>query len=159
YRFHPLFAETAPPLLDGTATAPGLSLEGGDVHVIAPGVVMVGMGERTTAQAVEALAQQLFVTGTAHRLIAVRLPETRAFMHLDTVMTMIDRDTFAVYPGAGFDVSPDADLAVSLAEALGLDKVRFLSAEQDVRAAEREQWDDGSNFLALAPGVVVGYER
>ncbi|MFI9318429.1 arginine deiminase [Kitasatospora aureofaciens] len=176
YRFHPLFAETAPPLLDGTTTPPGLSLEGGDVHVVAPGVVMVGMGERTTAQAVETLAQQLFLTGTAHRLIAVRLPESRAFMHLDTVLTMIDRDTFTVYPGladglrswtltpapelpAGFDVRTDTDLAASLAEALDLDKVRFLSAEQDERAAEREQWDDGSNFLALAPGVVVGYER
>ncbi|MFE7528341.1 arginine deiminase [Kitasatospora sp. NPDC057542] len=176
YRFHPLFAETAPPLLDGTTTAPGLSVEGGDVHVIAPGVVMVGMGERTTAPAVENLARQLFLTNTAHRLIAVRLPESRAFMHLDTVMTMIDRDTFALYPGladqlrswtltpaperqAGFDVTPDTDLAASLAEALGLDKVRFLSADQDARAAEREQWDDGSNFLALEPGVVVGYER
>jgi arginine deiminase len=176
YRFHPLFAGTVPPLLDGTTTAPGLSLEGGDVHVLAPGTVLVGMGERTTAQAVEALAQQLFLTGTAHRLVAVRLPRTRAFMHLDTVLTMIDRDAFAVYPGladalcswtltpaperpAGFDVRSDVGLADSLAEALGLDKVRFLSADQDVRAAEREQWDDGSNFLALEPGVVVGYER
>ncbi|GAA2740911.1 arginine deiminase [Kitasatospora cinereorecta] len=175
YRFHPLFSETAPPLLDGTDPA-GLSLEGGDVHVIAPGVVMVGMGERTTAQAVEQLAQQLFLFGAAHRLIAVRLPERRAFMHLDTVMTMIDRDAFAVYPGlagglrswtltpaperpSGFDLTPDTDLATSLAEAIGVDKVRFLSADQDTRAAEREQWDDGSNFLALGPGVVVGYER
>ncbi|KIQ66402.1 arginine deiminase [Kitasatospora griseola] len=176
YRFHPLFAETAPPLLDGTTTPSGLSLEGGDVHVLAPGVVMVGMGERTTPQAVETLAQQLFLTNTAHRLIAVRLPASRAFMHLDTVMTMIDRDTFTLYPGladqlrswtltpaperaAGFDVRADTDLAASLAEALGLDKVRFLSADQDVRAAEREQWDDGTNFLTLEPGVVVGYER
>ncbi|MER7767075.1 arginine deiminase [Kitasatospora sp. NPDC096140] len=176
YRFHPLFAETAPPLLDGTVQAPGSTLEGGDVHVLAEGVVMVGMGERTTPQAVEQLARQLFLTNTAHRLVAVRLPETRAFMHLDTVLTMIDRDAFVLYPGladqlrswtltpaperpAGFDVRPDTDLATSLAEALGLDKVRFLSAEQDMRAAEREQWDDGSNFLALEPGVVVGYER
>ncbi|MFI6444449.1 arginine deiminase [Kitasatospora sp. NPDC050543] len=176
YRFHPLFAETAPALLDGTEVTPGLTLEGGDVHVIAEGVVLVGMGERTTPQAVEALAQSLFLHGTAHRLIAVRLPSSRAFMHLDTVMTMIDRATFALYPGiadslrswtltpapeqpAGFDVAPDTDLAASLAEALGTDKVRFLSAEQDARAAEREQWDDGSNFLALEPGVVVGYER
>ncbi|MEV0537519.1 arginine deiminase [Kitasatospora sp. NPDC050463] len=176
YRFHPLFAETAPPLLDGTTAAPGVTMEGGDVHVVGPGVVMVGMGERTTAQAVEQLAQQLFLTGTAHRLIAVRLPRSRAFMHLDTVLTMIDRDTFALYPGladqlrswtltpaperpAGFEVTPDTDLATSLAEALDLDKVRFLSAPQDARAAEREQWDDGSNFLALEPGVVVGYER
>ncbi|MFD9126618.1 arginine deiminase [Kitasatospora sp. NPDC059571] len=176
YRFHPLFADAAPPLIDGTTATGGLSLEGGDVHVPAPGVVMVGMGERTTAQAVEVLAQQLFLTGTAHRLIAVRLPQSRAFMHLDTVMTMIDKDTFALYPGvadqlrswtltpaperpAGFDVTPDTDLAASLAGALGLETVRFLSAEQDFRAAEREQWDDGSNFLALEPGVVVGYER
>ncbi|MEV7179044.1 arginine deiminase [Kitasatospora sp. NPDC093679] len=176
YRFHPLFAETAPPLLDGTAAGPGPSLEGGDVHVLAPGVVMVGMGERTTAQAVELLAQNLFLFGAAHRVIAVRLPESRAFMHLDTVLTMIDRDTFAVHPGladrlrswtltpaperpGGLEVTPDADLAASLAESLGVDKVRLLSAEQDARAAEREQWDDGSNFLALEPGVVVGYER
>ncbi len=176
YRFHPLFAETAPPLLDGTAAAPGSTLEGGDVHVLAPGVVMVGMGERTTPQAVEELAERLFTVGAARRLIAVQLPRSRAFMHLDTVITMIDRDAFALYPGladslrswtltpapdraAGFDVTADTDLATSLAEALDLDKVRFLSAPQDVRAAEREQWDDGSNFLALAPGVVVGYER
>jgi len=176
YRFHPLFAECAPPLLDGTLPTPGATLEGGDVHVLAEGVVMIGMGERTTAQAVEQLVQKLFLHGVARRVIAVRLPDSRAFMHLDTVMTMIDRDTFVLYPGladalrswtltpaperpAGFDVTPDRDLALSLAEALELDKVRFLSADQDIRAAEREQWDDGSNFLALAPGVVVGYER
>ncbi|MFD0273660.1 arginine deiminase [Kitasatospora sp. NPDC127111] len=176
YRFHPLFAETAPPLLDGTAPVPGTTLEGGDVHVVGEGVVMVGMGERTTPQAVEQLTQTLFQYGAARRVIAVRLPESRAFMHLDTVLTMIDRDTFVRYPGlveplrswtltpaperpTGFDVRPDTDLAASLAEGLGLEKVRFLSADQDVRAAEREQWDDGSNFLALEPGVVVGYER
>jgi arginine deiminase len=177
HRFHPLFAGAPEPLLDGSSpTAPGTTLEGGDVHVLAPGVVMVGMGERTTAQAVEQLAARLFATGSAHRVIAVRLPRSRAFMHLDTVMTMIDRDAFALYPGladalrswtltpaperpAGFDVATDSDLCSSLAEALGVDKVQFLSAPQDVRAAEREQWDDGSNFLALEPGVVVGYER
>ncbi len=176
YRFHPLFAETAPPLLDGTVPSPGTTLEGGDVHVVGEGVVMVGMSERTTPQAVEILAQRLFQFGTARRLIAVRLPESRAFMHLDTVLTMIDRGTFALYPGladqlrswtlapapgrpAGLDVRRDTDLAASLAESLGLDKVRFLSPAQDLRAAEREQWDDGSNFLALEPGVVVGYER
>jgi arginine deiminase len=175
-RFHPLFAEAPEPLIDGTAPIPGTTLEGGDVHVIAPGVVLIGMGERTTPQAVEQLAAALFATATAHRVIAVRLPRSRAFMHLDTVMTMIDRDAFALYPGlandlrswtltpdperpTGFAVSADADLGSSLAEALGVDKVRFLSAPQDVRAAEREQWDDGSNFLALEPGVVVGYER
>ncbi|MGW7543244.1 arginine deiminase [Streptomyces sp. NPDC054770] len=170
YRFHPLFAGTA--LLDGVAG----TLEGGDVHVLGNGAVMVGMGERTTAQAVENLAARLFADGTANRLIAVQLPATRAFMHLDTVLTMVDRDAFTIYPGladslrswtllpsdtreTGFDVTADSDLATALAEALDLDKVRMLSAPQDIRGAEREQWDDGSNFLAVAPGVVVGYER
>ncbi|MER6083932.1 arginine deiminase [Streptomyces sp. NPDC001833] len=170
YRFHPLFAGAT--LLDGVAG----TLEGGDVHVLGNGAVMVGMGERTTAQAVENLAARLFADGTATRLIAVQLPSARAYMHLDTVLTMVDRDAFAIYPGladslrswtltpnaerdTGFEVTPDSDLATALAEALGLDKVRMLSAPQDIRGAEREQWDDGSNFLAVAPGVIVGYER
>ncbi|KAF5990764.1 arginine deiminase [Streptomyces sp. WAC00263] len=178
YRFHPLFAQTAnTPILDGTSTPGGpATLEGGDVHVLGNGAVMVGLGERTTAQAVETLAARLFADGTARRLIAVQLPSSRAYMHLDTVLTMVDRDAFTIYPGladslrswtllpskdreTGFDVTPNSDLATALAEALDLDKVRMLSAPQDVRAAEREQWDDGSNFLAVAPGVVVGYER
>lgn len=124
----------------------------------------------------ENLAGRLFADGTITRLIAVQLPATRAYMHLDTVLTMLDRDAFAIYPGladalrswtlrpsdahaTGFDVTPNSDLATALAEALDLDKVRMLSAPQDMAGAEREQWDDGSNFLALAPGVVVGYER
>ncbi|MEV7389770.1 arginine deiminase [Streptomyces sp. NPDC091215] len=170
YRFHPLFAGTV--LLDGVTS----TLEGGDVHVLGNGAVMVGMGERTTAQAVENLAARLFADGTANRLIAVQLPSARAYMHLDTVLTMVDRDAFTIYPGladslrswtltpnstrdTGFEVTPDSDLATALAEALDLDKVRMLSAPQDIRGAEREQWDDGNNFLAVAPGVVVGYER
>ncbi|MFF7648027.1 arginine deiminase [Streptomyces canus] len=173
YRFHPMFAATGlAPLLEG----PVGTLEGGDVHVLGNGAVMVGMGERTTAQAVENLASRLFAAGTASRLIAVKLPRTRAYMHLDTVLTMVDRDAFTIHPGladtlrswtltpstalaTGFDVQPDFDLATALAEALDLDKVRMLSAPQDLPGAEREQWDDGSNFLAVAPGVIVGYER
>lgn len=96
YRFHPMFADAAvEPLLDGAVG----TLEGGDVHVLGNGAVMVGMGERTTAQAVENLASRLFATGTAQRLIAVQLPATRAYMHLDTVLTMVDRDAFTIYPG------------------------------------------------------------
>ncbi|WP_405987944.1 arginine deiminase [Streptomyces sp. NBC_00986] len=173
YRFHPMFSGTVTtPLLDGAVG----TLEGGDVHVLGNGAVMVGMGERTTAQAVENLASRLFATGTANRLLAVQLPAARAYMHLDTVLTMVDRDAFTIYPGladslrswtltpsdareTGFEVTPNSDLDGALAEALDLDKVRMLSAPQDIRSAEREQWDDGSNFLAVAPGVVVGYER
>ncbi|MCZ4508211.1 arginine deiminase [Streptomyces sp. ActVer] len=176
YRFHPRFAGAAPePIMDGVAGGPA-TLEGGDVHVLGNGAVMVGMGERTTAQAVENLAARLFAAGTADRLIAVQLPAARAYMHLDTVVTMVDRDAFTIYPGladslrswtlrpssaheTGFAVTSNTDLATALAEALDLDKVRMLSAPQDIRNAEREQWDDGSNFLALAPGVIVGYER
>ncbi|MEU5998999.1 arginine deiminase [Streptomyces sp. NPDC047197] len=178
YRFHPMFAgsDTTALLGETTASSGPATLEGGDVHVLGHGTVMVGMGERTTAQAVETLAARLFADGTARRVVAVQLPASRAYMHLDTVLTMVDRDAFTIYPGladslrswtlvpsteraSGFEVTANSDLATALAEALGLDKVRMLSAPQDVRAAEREQWDDGSNFLAVRPGVVVGYER
>lgn len=173
HRFHPMFAALAtPPLLEG----PVGTLEGGDVHVLGNGAVMVGMGERTTVPAVENLASRLFTTGTAQRLLAVQLPSTRLHLHLDTVLTMVDRDAFTIAPGladslrswtlapssalaTGFDVRPNYDLATALSEALDLDKVRMLSAPQDIRGVEREQWDEGSNFLAVAPGVVVGYER
>lgn len=103
YRFHPMFAGTVTtPLLDGAVG----TLEGGDVHVLGNGAVMVGMGERTTAQAVENLASRLFATGTANRLLAVQLPAARAYMHLDTVLTMVDHDAFTVYPGLADSCAP-----------------------------------------------------
>ena len=151
--------------------------EGGDILVIGNGAVMVGMGERTTAQGTEILARNWFQRsgGAVTRVIAVELPKARAFMHLDTAMTMIDRDTFITYPYLpshlrSFTITPDDsvdglrvelndDLWSAVAQALELDKVRVLSVTQDVRAAEREQWDDGNNFLAVSPGVIIGYER
>lgn len=172
YRFHPLFAATEAPRWltpdDGPAT-----LEGGDVHVLGPGVLMVGMSERTTPEAIELLARRLFAVDAAHAVIAVQLPRARTFMHLDTVMTMVDTDAFTTYPGLGalrsFTLRPGSsgvpaiddndDLFTTVGGELGLDRVRVLHAEQDVRAAEREQWDDGNNVLAIAPGVVVAYER
>ena len=177
YRFHPLFASVPPALaLDGLGGRDAVTVEGGDVHVLGGGAVMIGMGERTSPQAVETLSARLFAGGEVDRVLAVALPKSRAFMHLDTVMSMIDRDAFAVYPGlvdtlrswtlapdldreSGFEVTENPDLPSALAETLGVDKVRLLSAHQDTRAAQREQWDDGNNFLAVAPGVVVGYER
>jgi arginine deiminase len=177
YRHHPLFAAAEFETWLGGDDLDHLpaSIEGGDVHVIGNGAVLVGMGERTTPMAVEMLATALFTAGQATRVVAVELPRSHAFMHLDTVMTMLDRDTFVAYPyldtnlrswtitpeaeGTGLHVSQDDDLLASIAEALGLDKIRLLSADEDIRAAEREQWDDGTNFLAVAPGVVVGYDR
>jgi arginine deiminase len=150
------------------------TVEGGDVHVLGHGAVMIGMGERTTPMAVELLAQALFRSGQVSAVIAVELPISRAMMHLDTVMTMVDRGTFVLYPYLdpllrSWTVTPDANggLAVTLneslwgtvAEVLGMDKVTVLTTNEDARAAEREQWDDGNNYLAIAPGVIVGYER
>jgi len=167
YRFHPLFAGTRF-WYPGEEYRPA-TVEGGDVHVIGDGVVLVGMSERTTPQAIELLARRLFEAGAARQVIAVELPRRRAFMHLDTVMTMVDRDAFTLYPGLppmrshsvlpGLRVQENDELFAAIGRALGIDRVRVLRAGQDTRAAEREQWDDGDNVLAVAPGVVVAYER
>jgi arginine deiminase len=176
YRYHPMFAGASFATYYGDDDASHLpaSVEGGDVHVIGNGAVLIGMGERTTPMAVEILATALFAAGQATSVIAVELPQSHAMMHLDTVMTMVDRSTFVLYPYMdrnvrSWTISPgkDADLRVSrnhslwesLARALGVDEVSVLTTDEDIRAAEREQWDDGTNYLALSPGVVVGYER
>lgn len=177
YRYHPMFSGSTFGFLFGGDDLDHLpaSIEGGDIHVIGHGAVLIGMGERTTAAAIEILARALFDQGQALQVIAIELPRTRAFMHLDTVMTMIDTDTFVAYPyldrnlrawkltssddGAGLHTERVADVYEAIAAALGLDRVRCLTADDDLRAAKREQWDDGSNFLAVAPGVIFGYER
>ncbi len=176
YRWHPQFAETdfnvwSEGQVNGRATA-----EGGDMLVLGRGAVLIGMSERTTPQGVERLAQKLFAGGTTTTIVALSLPEKRAFMHLDTVMTMLNEDTFTTYAGLGdlpsYTIQPgdtDKELKVTahapeemyaaIATSLGLDKVNVLTATQDVKSAEREQWDDGCNVLAVSPGVVVAYER
>ena len=177
YRFHPMFAHAdfARYYGDDDANHQPASVEGGDVHVLGHGAVMIGMGERSTPMAVELLASALFRAGQASRVIAVELPASRAMMHLDTVMTMLDRDTFVQYPylerqprswtltpngdDRTVSVSRNQDLWDTVAEVLEVDKVTVLSTDEDIRAAEREQWDDGTNYLAVAPGVIVGYER
>ena len=176
YRYHPLFKdEKFDVLLDAEVVNHLATIEGGDVHVLGHGTVMIGMGERTTPIAVEILTRRLFETGQATRVVAIELPHSHAFMHLDTVMTMIDRSTFVLYPY--FDKNlrswtiiagdePDSlnmvqneDLWETLAQVLKVDRVTVLTTDEDIRAAEREQWDDGTNFLAVAPGVIMGYDR
>jgi arginine deiminase len=177
YRYHPMFAGGGFVTYYGDDDASHLpaSIEGGDVHVIGNGAVLIGMGERTTPMAVEILARALFSTARARTVIAVGLPRSHAMMHLDTVMTMIDRSTFVLYPYIDRDlrswtVTPgegDTDLQVSrnaslwqtLAKVLEVGEITVLRTDEDIRAAEREQWDDGTNYLAVAPGVIVGYER
>lgn len=177
YRFHPRFAQSPFDVwygADGVDHAPA-TIEGGDVLVIGNGAVLIGMGERTAPQTVEVLARRLFASGASRRLIAVELPRSRAFMHLDTVLTMVDRDAFIAYPGVadklrtwslrpgGGDeppvVTPESGVFTAVADALGLDAIRVLTTGGDAVEAEREQWDDGNNVLAIAPGVVVAYER
>jgi arginine deiminase len=172
YRHHPLFArephETWSDRLGGPA-----QLEGGDVLVIGNGCVLIGMGERTRPAGVELLARRLFDAGAAERIIAVAMPAQRSSMHLDTVMTQVDRDAFTIYPQirdelVGFSLTPGPtdlvaeradDLFAAIAQALGVDRLRLFETGGDEYEAEREQWDDGNNVLAIAPGVVIAYER
>ena len=176
YRWHPFFAGTGFNVWGDGSTNGQATTEGGDILVLGRGAVLVGMSERTTPAGVERLARRLFASGRARRIVAVSMPHKRAFMHLDTVMTMVNEDTFTKYAGLGmlpsYTVEPGAsefELAVTahapdqmhdaIAAALGIDHVNVLTPTQDVHAAEREQWDDGNNVLAVRPGVVVAYER
>jgi arginine deiminase len=177
YRYHPMFAaaEFVTYYGDDDASHLPASIEGGDVHVIGNRSVLIGMGERTTPMAVEILSRALLRTGQAGRVVAVELPQSHAMMHLDTLMTMIDRSTFVLYPyidrhPRSWSITPgdrDGELSITrnddlwdtLAQAAGSRAVTVLTTDEDIRAAEREQWDDGTNYLAIAPGVILGYER
>jgi arginine deiminase len=172
YRHHPLFAASAHARWSDGLGGPA-ELEGGDILVIGNRCVLIGMGERTRAAAVERLAARLFGAGAADRVIALRLPEQRSSMHLDTVLTMLDRDAFTLYPGIrdqlrafvltpglrGVTVEEEPDGIKAIADALDLSSLRIFETGGDRYEAEREQWDDGNNVLAIAPGVVVAYER
>jgi len=176
YRWHPRFVAEDFSYWSAGAASGVATTEGGDFFVLGDGAVLVGMSERTTPQGVERFAQRVFAAGAADRIVAVELPRRRSYMHLDTVMTMVDERTFLSYAGLGLLPSyliesdddgcglritdnPPERMHRAIADVLGLDEVRILVAEQDVYAAEREQWDDGLNVLTLRPGVVVAYER
>jgi arginine deiminase len=178
YRFHPMFAaEQFPVWLGGVDQEWGRAhVEGGDVQPIGNGAVMIGMGERTTPQAVLWIARELFRGGSATLVLAVHLPKSRSYMHLDTVITMCDRDLVTLFPQVVYGArvwairpgdAPD-DLVVEeqpgtlpelMARALGISQMRVVETGGDAFEAEREQWDDGNNVVALEPGVVVAYER
>lgn len=183
YRFHPRFRDAGFPILwsGGGAGGQGATLEGGDVMSVGGGLVLVGMGERTTPQAVASLATALFAEGRADRVIAALMPRDRSFMHLDTVFTFCDRDLVTVYPAVvdrirTFSLRPASlhpaggigGLSVVeenrpfldvVEEALRLPKLRVVATGGDSYEAEREQWDDGNNVVAVEPGVVVAYDR
>ena len=172
YCHHPRFAGT--PLLYRGSPQDEAWLEGGDVLVLAPGVVAVGVGQRTRPAGVESFALRAFAAGVVHTVLAVPIAQERATMHLDTVCTMVDRDAVVMYPpvadtlsayvltaGTHDEVRVDGPepFLVAAAKAMRIDSLRVIDTGLDPVTAEREQWDDGNNTLAIAPGVVVAYER
>ena len=177
YKFHPMFkdADFHTYYGDTDQNYDHGTIEGGDVLVIGRGAVLVGMSERTTAQGVENLARGLFKTGQAKKVIALELPKARSCMHLDTVFTQMDIDCFTYYPDIMkgnnvWEMTPgdNEDIAFeevkdgftsSIARALDLDALRMIPTGGDVFEAEREQWNDANNVLAVKPGTVVTYER
>jgi arginine deiminase len=171
YRFHPRFEGTE------LLYEPGLEhLEGGDVLVLAPGVLAVGVGERTRPAGAERLARRCFARGLAHTVLVVPIAQERATMHLDTVCTMVDVDAVVMYPNVADTLmawtltaedGPDGDPRVhepqpfltAASKAMGIDSLRIIDTGLDPVTAEREQWDDGNNTLAVTPRVCVAYER
>jgi arginine deiminase len=170
YAGHPRFGGV--PRLHGWALE---HVEGGDVLLLGPGVIAVGVGERTTPAGAERFARQVFGAGIAHTVLAVPIAQQRATMHLDTVVTMVDVDKVVVYPnladslqaypvtvardGAELAVAAPKPFLEAAADALGIDRMHRIDTGLDPVTAEREQWDDGNNTLALAPRLAVAYER
>jgi arginine deiminase len=152
------------------------SLEGGDVMPIGNGTVLLGISERTTARMVELFAQRLFDAEVVERVIACNIGRDRAHMHLDTVITMLDVDAVTIYPqvvdrivayslrpsdgsDGGMEITRENSCLDALKDALQLKHLSVIGTGGDEFQAQREQWDDGNNLLAIEPGVVVAYSR
>ncbi len=172
YEHHPLINKEDTPLWYDYKEKS--SIEGGDVLVLSDEVVAIGISERTSARAVEIIAQRLFEKAPIKKVLAIQIPFTRAYMHLDTVFTMVDRDKFTIYPGieeavkayeitpgkAGLSIKEKPSLQQALQDALHLPAVKLIqSGGGDPITAAREQWNDSTNTLAIAPGVVITYNR
>ncbi len=175
YMFHPRFDGV--PRIHGWARE---RVEGGDVLLLAPGVIAMGVGERTTPAGVERFARTVFADQLAHTVLAVPIAQERATMHLDTVCTMVDVDAMVMYPNVAdslrayaitcpdphqdeslleLAVADSEPFLVAAAKAMGIDTLREIYTGLDPVTAEREQWDDGNNTLAISPRVAVAYER
>jgi len=177
YRWHPTFSGShfIKYFGDQDLHYDNANIEGGDVLVIGKESVLIGMSERTTAQGIENLASNLFKSGQAKQVIALNLPKHRSCMHLDTVMTHIDIDTFSVYPeiihknletwsltpknNTEMNVKQMPNYISALESALEIDQLKLITTGGNNYEAEREQWNDANNVLTVKPGVVIGYER
>lgn len=152
-------------------------LEGGDILILNQEIIAVGISQRTNPNAIEKFAS-LLLTGesTFKKVLAIDIPKTRAFMHLDTVFTMVDYDKFTIHPNIKSDISVymlerDKDGKIKITEgkghledilkkALNLDSVKLIKCGgSSIIDAAREQWNDGSNTLCIAPGEVIVYSR
>ena len=175
YKYHPIFNAAPTPLWYNYNNK--YSLEGGDILVLSREVLAIGCSERTSAQGIELLCRNLFeVLPDLDHILVVLIPHIRAFMHLDTVFTMVDYDKFTIYPGVedrvkvfkvtrnskpySLHVEAEECLTQALKKSLGLPAVKLIkSGGGDEITAAREQWNDSTNTLAIAPGVVVTYNR
>jgi arginine deiminase len=175
YKYHPIFNAVPTPLWYNYNNK--YSLEGGDILVLSREVLAIGCSERTTAQGIELLCRNLFEgLPDLDHILVVLIPHIRAFMHLDTVFTMVDYDKFTIYPGVedrvkvfkvtrnskpySLHVEAEECLTKALKKSLGLPAVKLIkSGGGDEITAAREQWNDSTNTLAIAPGVVVTYNR
>ncbi|WP_278235722.1 arginine deiminase [Isoptericola sp. AK164] len=177
YAFHPDYGDATVWWGDPEVDWAQASLEGGDVMPVGGGVVLVGMSERTSRQAISQLAKALFDAGAAQQVVVAGMPRLRAAMHLDTVFTFADRDLVTVHPRIvdgihpyvlyPSDRSPGVEVVDArgksfvdvVAEAMGLPRLRVVETAGDVYASERQQWDSGNNAVAVEPGVVFTYDR
>jgi len=184
YRGHPMFRDVPfelwyPPPGDNDTfrfeNFSSSSLEGGDVMPIGNGTVLIGMGERTQARMIEQVARVLFAKKAAEQIIVARMSRDRAHIHLDTVFTMLDRDTVTVFPNVVnemqaysitpgderslFTVTKEKSFIGAVTHALEVDRLEVIPTGGDKYEAAREQWDEGNNVVALRPGVVIAYNR
>ena len=184
YRYHPMFQDAGfefwypEQTHDGGFTIQDFgkaSMEGGDVQPIGNGTVAIGMSERTQARMIEMVAKALFEKGGAERVIVAVMTKDRAHMHLDTVFTLLDRDIATAFPKVvnnisaislrpgkkpgDFHVTQEKSFLDAVADALKVKKLNIVETGGDEYQAQREQWDDANNTVALEPGVVVSYER
>jgi arginine deiminase len=176
YRFHPRFSGAITWWGDPERHYGAETLEGGDVMPIGQGVVLIGMGERSSPQAVTQVARHLFAAHAAQRVIACQLAKQRTSMHLDTVFSVLDIDLVSIYPEVAERIrctslypgdAPgevryerhDQPFLKVVAGALGVHSLRVLTTGGDTYETEREQWDDGNNVLALDRRVVLAYDR
>ena len=183
YKYHPMFKDVGfhfwyPNATDGEFNMQNFgrsALEGGDVLPIGKGTVLIGMSERTQGSMIEQIADSLFTSGSAERVIACVMTKDRAHMHLDTVFTMLDHDKVTLFPkvvnqiraislrpgkkAGDFHVTREKSFLSAVADALKVKKLKVVETGGDQYQSEREQWDDANNTVAIEPGVVIAYER